>query len=56
MGLLTLVGMYGIENYQIKDDGSIDVNGYVDLTMKKLERIPLNLMRLKNILIVVLII
>jgi hypothetical protein len=34
---------YGIENYQIRDDESIDVNGYVDLEgeLGDLKQIPL---------------
>ena len=32
---------YSIENYTINDDGSIDVNGYVDLYDKKLTELPL---------------
>ena len=31
---------YGIENYTINDDGSIDVDGHVDLSWKDLERMP----------------
>ena len=32
---------YGIENYTINTDGSIDVNGHVDLTHKRLTKLPL---------------
>ena len=32
---------YGIENYTINPDGTIDVNGNVDLSMKKLTKLPL---------------
>ena len=32
---------YGIENYIINTDGSIDVDGYVDLSGKKLIKLPL---------------
>ena len=32
---------YGIENYTINDDGSIDVNGYVNLINKGLTELPL---------------
>ena len=32
---------YGIKNYIICSDGSIDVNGNVDLSMKKLTKLPL---------------
>ena len=32
---------YGIENYTINPDGSIDVDGNVDLSMKKLTKLPL---------------
>jgi len=33
---------YQIENYTINNDGSIDVNGDVDISFKDLERIPIN--------------
>jgi hypothetical protein len=32
---------YGIENYTINSDGSIDVNGHVDISDKNLKKIPL---------------
>ena len=32
---------YGIRNYTINDDGSIDVNGNVDLRNKQLTKLPL---------------
>jgi hypothetical protein len=32
---------YGIDNYTINEDGSIDVNGPVDLGSRKLNRLPL---------------
>ncbi len=32
---------YGIENYTINEDGSIDVDGDVDLSHKKLTKLPL---------------
>ncbi len=32
---------YGIENYTINSDGSIDVNGSVDLSFKNLTQLPL---------------
>jgi hypothetical protein len=34
---------YRIENYTINEDGSIDVNGHIDLTYKKLTKLPLKL-------------
>jgi hypothetical protein len=36
---------YGIENYTINDDGSIDVNGNVDLLWYRLTELPLNFNR-----------
>ena len=37
---------YGIENYTINSDGSIDVEGNVDLSYKKLTKLPL---KFKNV-------
>ena len=37
---------YGIENYTINSDGSIDVEGNVDLSCKKLTKLPL---KFKNV-------
>ena len=36
---------YGIKNYTINDDGSIDVNGNVDLLWYRLTELPLNFNR-----------
>jgi len=32
---------YGVKNYTINDDLTVDVDGYVDLTSKRLKRIPI---------------
>ena len=32
---------YNIKNYSINPDGSVDVNGDVDLSNKNLEKLPL---------------
>jgi len=32
---------YGIKNYTINDDGSIDVDGNVNLSYRKLTKLPL---------------
>jgi len=31
---------YGIKNYTINTDGSIDVDGYVNLSKKRLTKLP----------------
>ena len=40
---------YGIRNYTINEDGSIDVDGYVDLVRKDLTELPLNFGRVTGI-------
>ena len=37
----SICSKYGIENYTINDDGTIDVNGYVNLYNKNLTKLPL---------------
>jgi hypothetical protein len=39
--ILEICKQYGITNYTINDDGSIDVNGYVNLINKGLTELPL---------------
>jgi len=46
---------YGIQNYMINRDGSIDVDGKVDLDNKGLDELPLKFGRIKVISTVVII-
>ena len=39
---------YGIENYEINPDGSIDVKGDVNLTVRKLKKLPLKFKRVNG--------
>jgi len=39
---------FGIKNYSINQDGSIDVNGNIDLAFKKLTEIPLKFNRVSG--------
>jgi hypothetical protein len=39
--IIDLCSKYGIENYQIRDDGAIDVEGDVHLSWRELKQLPL---------------
>ncbi len=46
--IIDICTKYGIENYIINQDGSIDVNGVVDLTGRYLTEIPLKFNRVSS--------